>query len=177
MIGIEGHRHSTSVPEGSRVWKHLPLERAEWIVAVLLSATVLFLLIVRITHAGALWRDECDIVQLARMPRFNDMLANLHYTAFPVMFPAIVRAYTNALGASDIALRCFGLGVGVALVGTAWFQSRYLHGQVPLLLPALIGLNVNFLTLGTALRGYGLGSALIVLAFALTARLLLQPSM
>jgi hypothetical protein len=177
MTGIEGHCHSTAVLEGSRLWKRLPLERVEWIVAVLLSATVLFLLIVRATHAGALWRDECDIAQLARMARFNDVLANLQYTAFPVLFPAIVRAYTSAFGASDIALRCFGLGVGVALVGAAWFQSRYLHGQVPLLLPALIGLNVNFLTLGTSLRGYGIGSVLVVLAFALTAGLLLQPSM
>src|SRR6266545_5161727 len=36
--------------------------RAEWIVAALLSAMAVFLLIVRVTHAGPLWRDECAVV-------------------------------------------------------------------------------------------------------------------
>ena len=152
------------------------IKRIEWIVAIMLSAVVLFLLVVRTTHAGALWRDECDSVQLARMPRIADVLGNLQYTAFPVLFPAIVRAYTSALGTSDIALRSFGLIVGMAFIAAAWFQSRQLHGQVPLLLPALVGLNVNFLTCGTWVRGYGIGSVLLVLAFALTAKFIQQPN-
>ena len=41
------------------------IKHAEWTVAILLSATVLFLLLVRATHAGALWRDECDSVALS----------------------------------------------------------------------------------------------------------------
>jgi hypothetical protein len=35
-----------------------PIKRVEWIAAILLSAVVLFLLILRGTHAGALWRDD-----------------------------------------------------------------------------------------------------------------------
>src|SRR5205823_9962507 len=49
------------------------LKRAEWTVAILLSLTVLFLLAVRVTHAGALWRDECAVVNLARMPSVTDI--------------------------------------------------------------------------------------------------------
>jgi len=152
------------------------VERIEWILAILLSAVVLFLLVARITQAGPLWRDECDSLQLARMPRFADLLENLQYTSFPILFPASVRVYTTLFGASDMSLRYFGLAVGIFFLGAAWFQSRSLNHEVPLLLPALIGLNVNFFTTGIWLRGYGLGSALIVLAFALTTNLLLQPS-
>jgi len=36
------------------------IKYAEWIVAILLSATVLFVFFVRATHAGGLWREECD---------------------------------------------------------------------------------------------------------------------
>ena len=152
------------------------LKRGEWILAIVLSAIVLFLLIVRTTHAGALWRDECESVQWARMPRFADVLANFHYGSFPILFPTIVRTYTTLFGASDLSLRFFGLAVGIAFIGAAWFQSRSITGQVPLLLLALVGLNPNFLTAGTWVRGYGVGSVLIVLAFSLTAKFLLQPT-
>jgi hypothetical protein len=152
------------------------LERGEWILAIVLSATVLFLLIVRATHAGALWRDECESVQWARMPRFADVLANFQYGSFPVLFPTIIRTYTTLFGASDLSLRFFCLAVGIAFIGAAWFQSRSITGQVPLLLLALVGLNPNFLTAGTYVRGYGVGSVLIVLGFSLTAKFLLQPT-
>ena len=151
------------------------IERVEWIVAIALSAVVLFLLVVRTTHAGALWRDEAESAQLARMP-IGEMVENIQYTSFPILFPVFVRAYTTALGTSDIGLRCFGLAVGIFLLGVAWLHLRRLTGDVPLLLPAMIGLNANFLIAGTSLRGYGLGSVFILLAFVFTVQLLVNPS-
>jgi hypothetical protein len=152
------------------------IERIEWAMSILLCAAVLFFIVARTINAGPLWRDECDSLNLARMPRFADLLEYLHYTAFPILFPTVVRTYTTLFGTSDIALRCFGLAVGIFFLGAAWFLSRSLHRGLPLLLPALIGLNINFVTAGLWLRGYGLGSAVIVLAFALTAKFLLQPN-
>jgi hypothetical protein len=52
------------------------IKHAEWIVAILLSATVLFVFFVRTTHAGELWRDECDSLEVARLPTFADVLHN-----------------------------------------------------------------------------------------------------
>jgi hypothetical protein len=150
------------------------LERIEWACAILLSATVLFLLIIRTTHAGALWRDECDSVQLAQMPRFADLLANLHYTAFPILFPITVRGYIALFGAGDFALRCFGLAVGIAFIIAAWFYSLRTSRQPPLVLLGLIGLNTNFLTAGTWVRGYGIGSVLIVITTTVAFPLLQQ---
>jgi hypothetical protein len=151
------------------------IKRAEWAVGILLSLTVLFLLAVRATHAGALWRDECGALQLARLPTFTDVVKSFRFESFPLPFFATLRAYTEVFGASDAALRCFGLAVGLALICTAWFNSRVISADVPLIFLALAGLNATFLVWGTTIRGYGLGSVLITLAFGLTAKLLLRP--
>ena len=137
------------------------LKRAEWALAVLLSATALFLLVVRATHAGPLWRDECAVVNLARMPSVADIVRNFQHEAFPVPFPILIRAYTNVFGDSDIALRCFGIGAGIALLGALWFSAYTTGRGPPLISLALLGLNTTFLFWGTTVRGYGLGSALI----------------
>ncbi|HEV2045147.1 MAG TPA: hypothetical protein VGQ95_00965 [Chthoniobacterales bacterium] len=152
------------------------ITRVEGAVAILLSIAVLFLLFVRATHAGGLWRDEAESVQIARMPQFTDVLQDLQYSSFPLLFSVILRTYTTLFGVSDVSLRYFGLAVGIFFLGVAWLHSRSVTREFPLLLPALIGLNANFLTAGTSVRGYGIGSVLVVLAFTLTARLLLQPS-
>ena len=149
------------------------LERAEWIVAILLTATALFLLIVRGTHAGALWRDECAVVHLARMPSISDIFRNFQHEAFPPLFPLTIRVYTILFGTSDTAFRIFGFCVGCMLIGAFWATSRLFRSGVPLVGLALLSLNTTFLVWGTTIRGYGLGSVLIVLAFGFVGRLLL----
>jgi len=151
------------------------IKSAEWIVAILISAMVLILLIVRATHAGALWRDECDSLELARMPTFSDIVHNLKFTSFPILFPTTVRLFTTLFGTSDTALRCFGFLVGASLLIVAWVNARGC-ADVPLILPALVGLNVTFLTAGTWIRGYGLGSALVTLGFGFTTMFVAKPT-
>ena len=152
------------------------LRAAEWIVAILLTAVVLLLLLVRATHAGALWRDECDSLELARMSAFGEVVHNLKFTSFPIFFPTIVRFFTTLFGTSDAALRCFGFLIGASLLIVAWFNTRSCD-NVPLILPALVGLNVTFLTVGTWIRGYGVGSVLVTLSFGLTVLFIAQPKM
>lgn len=152
------------------------LKRLEWITAILISAVALCLLIVRATHAGALWRDESDSVQVAQTATWGGMWERMRFASFPILFSTLVRAYIALFGASDNALRCFGLVIGVAFIGIAWWYSRTLSTGAPLLLLALIGLNSTFLTVGTSLRGYGVGSVLMLLAFVLTVKLLEAPT-
>ena len=156
--------------------KNQGITRVESAVAILLSIAVLFLLIVRTTHARGLWRDEAESLQIARMPQFTEVLQYLQYSSFPLLFSVILRTYTTLFGVSDASLRCFGLAVGICFLGVAWLHSRSVTREFPLLLLVLIGLNTNFLTAGTWVRGYGIGSVLALLAFTLTARLLVQPS-
>ena len=99
------------------------LKHAEWVIALILSATIIFLLIVRVTHAGGLWRDESAVVQLARMPAVSDIFHNFQHEAFPPLFPLIVRAHTIVFGSSDFALRIFGLCVGCLLVAAYWINA------------------------------------------------------
>ena len=148
---------------------------AEWAAAILVSATVLFVFYIRATHAGALWRDECDSVDLARLPTFADVVHNLHFTSFPILFSTTIRLFTDLFGTSDAALRAFGFLIGVVFLLVAWFIARTNH-NVPLILPALAGLNLTFLIDGTWIRGYGLGCVLLLLAFGLTAFFVAQPT-
>ena len=152
------------------------LKHAERTLAILLTAAALFLVIVRVTHAGALWRDECAVVNLARMPNVNEVAANFQHEAFPLPFPLFVRVYTNFFGASDFALRSFGLVAGVAVLGALWLTAKLTNRGPPLVSLALLGLNTTFLFWGTTVRGYGFGAALIVLAFGCFVALTINPS-
>src|ERR1700692_4597075 len=90
------------------------LKAVELVVAILLSAVVIVLLIIRATHAGALWRDEAATLQLAQLPTLGEMAANFQHEAFPLPFPLLVRSYIALFGASDASVRWFGFTVGVA---------------------------------------------------------------
>lgn len=152
------------------------LRTVEWTLAILISATAIFLLAVRAENAGALWRDECAVVQLARMPAFSDIAHNFQHEAFPLLFPATVRVYLAAFGISDVALRSYGIVVGLLLIGAFWFVARVTRSGPPLISVALLGLNVTFLVWGTSVRGYGLGCVLIVVTFGCFVKALREPS-
>ena len=149
--------------------KRPTLRQAEWATAILLTIAVVSLMVVRALHAGGLWRDECAAVQLARMPTFTDIAKNFQYEAFPLLFPTVVRGYTNVFGTSDIAFRMFGLAVGVLLLAVLWFNAWQLGGAPPLLSLSLLGLNTSVLVWGTSVRGYGLGMVLIFLVILINA--------
>ena len=151
-------------------------KRAELVVAVLLSAMILFLLLIRARHAGGLWRDECAVVQLAGMPSVSDVLRNFQHEAFPPLFPLIVRIYAIVFGSSDTVLRIFGFCVGCLLISAFWINSSLFRNDVPLVALGLMSLNTTFFVWGTTIRGYGLGSALIVLMFGCVGSLVLTSS-
>jgi hypothetical protein len=112
-------------------------------------------------------------VQLAGMPSVSDVLGNFQHEAFPPLFPLIVRIYTVVFGSSDTALRIFGFCVGCLVIGAFWVNSRLFRPDVPLVALALTSLNTTFFVWGTTIRGYGLGSAMIVLIFGCLGSLLL----
>ena len=149
---------------------------AEWTIAILMTGTVLALLLVRAQHAGGLWRDECASVQLAEMPTVSDLLHNFQRESFPAAFPLIIRGYGAIFGTSDVAFRTFGVAVGVLLLIVLWTNSLLLAGNPPLVSLALLGFNTTFLIWGTTIRGYGLGSVMILLTFGLTVRMLDRPT-
>jgi len=150
------------------------LTKAEWLVGFLLTATIVSLLVARAFHAGALWRDECAVVQLAQMPTVGDIAHNFQHEAFPPLFPLIVRGYITVFGSTDAALRLFGFCVGCLVVGAFWISARLFGNNLPLVGLALLSLNTTYFVWGTTIRGYGLGSAMIVLVFGYVSSLLLR---
>ena len=152
------------------------IERFEWILGIVVSAVALFLFVVRVTHAGSLWRDEADSVQSAQLP-FGEMLHAVQFSSFPILFPLIVRAHTTLFGAGDVSLRCFGLAVGILVLAISWLPIRRVIGNIPLLLLAMVGLNANFLIPGMSLRAYALGSLLVLLGLVATINFLRIPNL
>jgi hypothetical protein len=148
--------------------------RGERALAIGLTAAVAALAAVRMLYAGGLWRDEAGAARLATLPTLREVVGSFPHEAFPPLFPLAVRAYTHLAGGGDVALRAFGLGVAVAIAGVLWMNARVAR-TVPLLSLALLGLDVPFIVFGDSLRGYGVGSALILLTYGLLARCLAEP--
>lgn len=150
------------------------MKRAEMAVAVLITLAVITLHVVRLHHAGALWRDEAGAVEVAQLPTLGEIYARFPHEAFPLVFPFTLRSYIAVAGDGDFALRLFGLLVGTAIVGALWLNARS-AGGVPLISLALLGFHPNFLVFGDSLRGYGLGVLLILLTFGAYSRLVERP--
>jgi hypothetical protein len=146
----------------------------EWGAAIALTALVAVLALVRMLHAGGLWRDEAGAARLAAMPTLQEVVGLFQHEAFPPLFPMTVRAYSHLVGAGDHELRAFGFAIGLCIAAFLWLNARTTARTVPLLSLALLGLDAPFLVVGESLRGYGMGSALILLTYGLLARALAQ---
>jgi hypothetical protein len=129
-------------------------------------------------NAGGLWRDEVELVHLSLLPSFSEMWQNLPHDSCPILMHLVVRAWSAAasLGNTDPGLRVLGLYVGLFLLLAFWLASWTMRKGAPLLAVTLVGLNVTMVRAGDSLRGYGLGSALAVLALALIWRLTCRPN-
>lgn len=152
------------------------IRRIEYIAGIILTLVALVLLGIRATHAGPLWRDECDSVATATLPSFSEMLRYFQFDSLPLPFHLALRGYIAIAGNSDASLRLLGALVGVLLLLVGWWSARIVRAGVPLVFLALAVLKPAFLTWGTTIRGYGIGSVMIVFAFVATARFLGQPT-
>lgn len=152
------------------------VKRAEQVAAVVLTLLAAVLHLLRLQHAGALWRDEAGAAQLAALPTLREVFASFPHEAFPLLFPATLRAYTGLFGDSDLAFRLFGLVVGLAILAALWWNAR-LAGALPLASIVLIQLHPAFPFYGDSIRGYGLGTLAILLTFGAFARLVECPDL
>ncbi len=147
--------------------------RAAWVAALLITVVAVGLHVRLLNHAGGLWRDEVNLVNLAG----HSSLADFAHDAFPVLMPLTVHGWLQTgLGKTDFGLRCFGALVGLAMLAALWTNSWTTRRAPPLIGLALFALNSLVITYGDSLRGYGLGSALIVFAAAGSWAFLKNPS-
>jgi len=152
------------------------IKKWEWAVAIVLSIVAIVLHALRMSHAGALWRDEAGAVGLAMMPAARDILQEFPHESFPILFPFLLRAYTAIVGASDFELRILGMLVGMGIMGILWLNARVVGQGLPLISLVLLGFNTVFIQWGDSIRGYGMGSGLILITFLLLVRVVEQPN-
>lgn len=144
--------------------------KAAGILALLLTAAAVVLLAIRATHAGALWRDECGALAVARLDGIRAMYDLFPHEAFPLAFPLAVRTWLAIAGASDAALRVFGAIVAALLIAALWLHAR-LSGTYPFASLSLFALSPLFIFV-SSIRGYGLGCAATIFALAAHRRLI-----
>ncbi len=150
-----------------------------WAIAALVTLCAVYLHALFFLNAGGLWRDEAELVHLSLLPSFSEVWQNLPHDSCPILMHLAVRAWSAAasLGNTDPGLRVLGLYVGLFLLLAFWFASWTMRNGAPLLAVTLAGLNVTMVRAGDSLRGYGLGSALAVIALAFIWRLTCRPSL
>ena len=150
---------------------------AETTVALAGTGFSAILLTVAATHAGPLWRDETNTINVALMPSLKALWSNLQFESFPPLWPLTVRGL-GLLGVthSDAGIRMLGLCVGLSFLVSLWLCSRWMGGRAPILSIALLGSLPAFIFIVGANRAYGLGCCLLVLSFGMIWRMLQRPS-
>ena len=153
--------------------------RAEVVVAGILTLLAIHLHVVNMLDAGALWRDEVNSVEFARMP-FATAWHNLQYDSFPMLSNLLLRGWGSAIGAggsgttehaiasADRWLRIYGFLVGLSFLAATWVTVRLLSGaggrvSAPLLSLALVAMAPWAVQAIDSIRPYGVGIVLIVL--------------
>ena len=141
--------------------------RVELLIAVLLTLLAVHLHVVFLLDAGALWRDEVNSVDFARMP-LPVAWHNLQFDSFPMLSTVLLRGWGSiqsgggaatpsagppsaappaaplaaAITRTDRWFRIYGFVIGLCFLAAVWITCRLLggRGSPPLLSLALVGM-------------------------------------
>jgi hypothetical protein len=141
-------------------WKSL-LCSPDWLLALALTVFVVWLHVYFLLHAGGFWRDEVNLINLAGTHSF----AQMERDSFPILMPLLVGVWSAFVPAhSDLGLRLLGTLIGLGIPAALWLVAWRARRSPPVLGLALLALNFTLILYGDSLRGYGLGSLMIILA-------------
>lgn len=115
-------------------------------------------------HAGALWRDEVNSVNVVSGATTAEVYEHLPYDSFPPVWITTLYGWKLAgLGGDDEAYRRIGLLIGLAMIAAAWWTATKLDVGPPLVTLLLFGLCPSIIVYGDMVRGYGLAALAILL--------------
>ncbi len=130
----------------------------EWCLAGALTLAWIVFHLRFFLHAGGLWRDEITSVNLCNSPTISDVINNLQYDSFPLLWHLILRVWIRSgIGTSDRGIRLFGLLIGLGILATIWANARRFRLPAPIAMLALLGFTSAFVYDGDSIRAYGLG--------------------
>ena len=151
--------------------EHPVVSNVKWMEHVETAGGILLLLMVVVFHAlmmiysGALWRDEVNTFNMASMSSLGEIIKNMEYDSFPILWFLIVRGWIYAGLGSEIGLRVLGLLVGIGGALSLIWACRTLGSRVPLVALVLLGFCCpTAYPAGDSLRAYGCGMMLMFLA-------------
>jgi len=151
--------------------------RAERLVVAVALAWAALLNLCFFISAGPLWRDEANSVQQACLPNWNTVRASLQYDSFPILYPAILRAWASIPPlSSDLALRSMGLLVGLGLLVSICRVCRLLGSRAPITALVLLAVDPILISETCSIRPYGLTLLALLWAFASLGMCLVRPS-
>jgi hypothetical protein len=128
-------------------------------------------------HAGGLWRDEVNSVNLANSPTLAELWRNIEYDSFPILWHLVLRAWIHTgIGSTDAGLRLLGLLTGLGILGILWLNARRFRLPPPIVAIALLGFTSAITCYGDSIRAYGLGVLLQLLTFGLIWEVVIRPS-
>jgi hypothetical protein len=151
--------------------KATSLLRIEVVLGLLLTVVVVAIHLLHLFHGGALWRDETSAVQLGLKPDLSQVLSNLGFDSFPILFSILLRGWVSLGFESDFGFRLLGLFIGLAVVAALWWNARQFSGSVPTISLLLFALSPITIRWGDSLRAYGLGILFDLLFLGLIWRL------
>jgi hypothetical protein len=145
----------------------------EWILALAATVAVVWLHFFFLLHAGGLWRDEVNLINLSGRHSLTEMSKD----SFPVLMPLLVSGWTAiGLGQNDLSLRLLGALIGLALPAALWLAAWKIRRAPPLIGLALLAFNSTVIMFGDSLRAFGLGTVLILLTTAAAGWFLKKPT-
>lgn len=143
-----------------------------WCVSIGATLVGVCLHVVRLFHAGGLWRDEVGQVHLATLPTLRELWQMLTHDSFPLLFPLLTRLWAGlGFAGTDFGLRVFGVAIGIGMLATLWWVTRVLGQRTPLIALGLLVVNACVIQWGDSLRAYGLGALLILITLGSVWRL------
>jgi hypothetical protein len=147
----------------------------QWLCLALVVAFVLFRIQFYL-HAGALWRDEVNSVNVSTSPTIADIWHNLPYDSFPMLWHLVLRYWIfSGIGSSDHGIRLLGLLASLGILSAIVFNARRFRTN-PLIVLALLGFSGTVICDGGAIRGYGLGVMLELFTFTLIWEVATRPT-
>jgi len=173
------HAREENPPIGNRRTSGTVVARfgLEWYVCVGTTVIAVCLHVVRLFHAGALWRDEVGQVQLATLPTLRELWQMLTHDSFPLLFPLLTRLWAGlGFGDTDCGLRVLGVAIGIGMLATLWWVTQVLGRRKPLVALGFLAVNATAVQWGDSIRAYGLGALLLLITLGSVWRLVERPS-
>ncbi len=172
-----GQERATKPPSPALAIPGGDLARRLEIPVVLAAAiTLIALHVLFLRHAGGLWRDEVNSVEIATMRNWHAIGMALGRDSFPAGYTALLRLWLELPWTGGVAgVRAFGLLAGLVVLLAITWSARVFGARTPWLALMLFGWNAVAIRATDSIRPYGLGAAAAVLAFTAVWRLIERP--